>query len=298
MTFDDNARIDTGHVRRRGRGAAIGAGAGGVGLIAVILLLLGPILGVDLSGLAGGTGGGTGGSGTGDDLELTECTTGSAANESLDCRIVATADSLDTYWSAELPTYDVAYTSTSVILFSEQTGTGCGTASSAIGPFYCPSDETIYMDTGFFDELRTRFGSSGGPLAEMYVVAHEWAHHIQNISGIMNGLNLQDSGPGSDGVRLELQADCFAGAWVGAAPSILDETGRPFLEPVTEDEIRDALSAAAAVGDDRIQSSMGGGVNPEVWTHGSSESRQRWFIAGLQGGPQACGTFDVGESQL
>ena len=295
MTFDDNARIDTSHVRRRGRGAAIGAGAGGLGLIGVILLLLGPILGVDLSGLVGGTGGGTG---TSEEQELTECGTGSAANESIDCRIVAAADSLDTYWSAELPQYGVEYRSTGVILFSGQTETGCGTASSAIGPFYCPSDETVYMDTGFFDELRTRFGSSGGPLAEMYVVAHEWAHHIQNISGIMNGLNLQASGPGSDGVRLELQADCFAGAWVGAAPTILDANGTPFLEPVSDAEIRDALSAAAAVGDDRIQSSMGGGVNPEVWTHGSSDSRQRWFVAGLQGGPQACNTFEVDESQL
>lgn len=295
MTFDDDARIDTSHVRRRGRGAAIGAGAGGLGLIGVILLLLGPILGVDLSGLVGGTGGGTG---TSEEQELTECGTGSAANESIDCRIVAAADSLDTYWSAELPQYGVEYRSTGVILFSGQTETGCGTASSAIGPFYCPSDETVYMDTGFFDELRTRFGSSGGPLAEMYVVAHEWAHHIQNISGIMNGLNLQASGPGSDGVRLELQADCFAGAWVGAAPTILDANGTPFLEPVSDAEIRDALSAAAAVGDDRIQSSMGGGVNPEVWTHGSSDSRQRWFVAGLQGGPQACNTFEVDESQL
>lgn len=296
MTFDDNAKIDTSHVRRRGRGTAIGVGAGGVGIVGVIILLISLFTGVDLTGVVDSGSGGGGGSS--DEQELTECGTGSAANESLDCRIVATADSLDTYWSAQLPQFDVDYRTTGVILFTGQTQTGCGAASSAIGPFYCPADETIYMDTEFFDELRTRFGSSGGPLAEMYVVAHEWAHHIQNISGIMNGLNLQDSGPGSDGVRLELQADCFAGAWVGAAPSILDANGTPFLEPVTEDEIRDALSAAAAVGDDRIQSSMGGGVNPETWTHGASESRQQWFIAGLQGGPQACNTFDVAESQL
>lgn len=290
MTFDDDARIDTSRVRRRGRGAAIGAG--GVGIIGVIVLLVSVFTGVDLTGIVGGgSGGGTTG---GDDQELTECATGSAANASIDCRIVATADSLDTYWSAELPTYDIAYSSTDVILFTGQTQTGCGSATSAVGPFYCPSDETIYIDTDFFQELRDRFGASGGPLAEMYVVAHEWAHHIQNISGIMNGLDLQQTGPASDGVRLELQADCFAGAWVGAAPSIVDDTGRPFLEPVTEDEIRDALSAAAAVGDDRIQSSMGGGVNPEAWTHGSSDSRQRWFVAGLQGGPQACDTFSGG----
>jgi predicted metalloprotease len=128
----------------------------------------------------------------------------------------------------------------------------------------------------------------------MYVIAHEWGHHIQNISGIMNGLDLQDTGPNSDAVRLEVQADCFAGAWVGAAQNILDEDGTPFLQPVTQQQINDALSAAAAVGDDRIQETTQGQVNPERWTHGSSEMRVRWFNAGLEGGPNACNTFEVG----
>jgi len=297
MSFDDRARVDTSHVRRRSRGVAVGAGVGGVGLIGILLLILGPILGVDLSGLAGDPGT-TGGGASSEDRELTECATGSAANASIDCRIVATADSLDTFWAAELPRNGVTYRSTGVVLFEGQVETGCGAASTAVGPFYCPADETIYIDTGFFQELRDRFGSSGGPLAEMYVVAHEWGHHIQNVAGIMNGLDLRATGPGSDGVRLELQADCFAGAWVGAAPTILDANGTPFLEPVTDDQVRDALSAAAAVGDDRIQSSMGGGVHPEAWTHGSSESRQKWFLAGMRGGVQACNTFDVPASQF
>jgi hypothetical protein len=199
------------------------------------------------------------------------------------------ADSLDTYWSAELPKLGVDYTSTQVVLFTDQTDTGCGGATSAVGPFYCPTDQIIYLDTAFYDELRSRFGASGGPLAEMYVVAHEWGHHIQNISGIMNGLNLQDTGPTSDSVRLELQADCFAGAWVGAASTIKDSNGVTFLEPVTQQQINDALSAAAAVGDDRIQP----GGSSESWTHGSSESRQKWFQTGYQGGPDACNTFQV-----
>jgi hypothetical protein len=127
----------------------------------------------------------------------------------------------------------------------------------------------------------------------MYVVAHEWGHHIQNITGIMNGLDLQATGPSSDSVRLELQADCFAGAWVGAAPTITDEDGVSFLEPVTDAQIADALSAASAVGDDRIQSTSQGQVTPETWTHGSSESRQKWFQIGYQGGPNACNTFEV-----
>ena len=286
MTFNPDAKIDPSKVSRRGRnGAVIGGGS----IVVVLgLFLLSQLLGVDLTGLAGG-----GGQQPVDEQPLTQCDTGKEANESIDCRMAGAADSLDTYWSTTLPQQGVPYTSTQVVLFSGQTSTGCGTASSSIGPFYCPGDQTIYLDTAFYDQLRSQFGSSGGPLAEMYVVAHEWGHHIQNISGIMNGLDLQDTGPNSDAVRLEVQADCFAGAWVGAAQSTLDANGQPFLQPVTDAQIRDALSAAAAVGDDRIQEQTQGQVNPERWTHGSSEMRQRWFTAGLQGGPQACNTFEV-----
>lgn len=292
MSFNDNANIDPSRVSRRGRNTGIAIGGGG-GLLVIGLFVLSQVLGVDLTGLAGG-----GTTGQAPDEQLTQCDTGAESNQNIDCRIAGAADSLDTYWSEELPTLGAEYHSTNIILFTGQTSTGCGGATSAVGPFYCPSDETIYIDTAFFDELRTRFGSSGGPLAEMYVVAHEWGHHIQSITGIMNGLNFQDTGPTSDAVRLELQADCFAGAWVGAAPTIKDDNGVAFLEPVTDAQIRDALSAAAAVGDDRIQESSSGQVNPESWTHGSSESRQKWFGIGYQGGPDACNTFQVDGSQL
>ena len=286
MTFNDDAKINPGRVSRRGRNTGIAVGGGG-GLLILGLFIVSQFLGVDLTGLAGG---GTTGGETGE--PLSQCTTGEAANESTDCLVAAAADSLDTYWAAELPTRGPAYHSTDIVLFTDQTNTGCGAASSATGPFYCPPDEKIYLDTAFFDELRTRFGSSGGPLAEMYVVAHEWGHHIQNISGLMDGLDLQATGPSSDSVRLELQADCFAGAWVGAASSTNAENGVPFLEPVTDAQIADALSAASAVGDDRIQASQGQ-VNSESWTHGSSEKRQQWFTAGLTGGSGACNTFEV-----
>jgi uncharacterized protein len=287
MTFNPDAKIDPSRVSRRGRtGAVVGGGS----IVVVLgLFLLSQFLGFDVTGLAGGGGQPQ----QGEDQPLTECDTGREANESIDCRMAGASDSLDTYWSTTLPQQGVQYTSTEIILFSGQTNTGCGGATSAVGPFYCPSDQTIYLDTEFYDELRTRFGSSGGPLAEMYVVAHEWGHHIQNISGIMDGLDLQDTGPNSDAVRLEVQADCFAGAWVGAAQTTLDDNGQPFLQPVTDQQIADALSAAAAVGDDRIQEQTQGQVNPERWTHGSSEMRQRWFTAGLQGGPNACNTFEV-----
>jgi predicted metalloprotease len=279
MTFNDNAKIDSGRTRRRGRTGGIVAGGGAVGVIAIFLLS--QLLGVDLSGLVGG---GTGG---GSDEVIAQCDTGADANADRDCRIAAAGDSIDTYWAGQL----TDYRPTNVILFEDQTNTGCGGATSAVGPFYCPADETIYIDTMFFDELSTRFGAEGGPLAEMYVLAHEWGHHVQNISGTMEGLDLQTPGPQSDGVRLEVQADCLAGAWAGEASTVPDDSGTPFLAEITSDQLAQALSAAAAVGDDRIQGAANGEVNPETWTHGSSEQRQQWFTTGFENGPDACDTF-------
>jgi predicted metalloprotease len=186
-----------------------------------------------------------------------------------------------------------AYTQPQVILFTGQTDTGCGAATTAVGPFYCPEDQTVYLDTGFYDDLRTKYGSSGGPLAQLYVVAHEWGHHIQKLTGRMDGLDLRETGATSDSVRLELQADCYAGSWVGGAEQTKDADGTPFLEPITPAQVTDALSAASAVGDDRIQASTQGGVDPDTWTHGSSAQRQRWFERGRDGGPTACDTFSV-----
>ncbi|MGL4339633.1 MAG: KPN_02809 family neutral zinc metallopeptidase [Rhodoglobus sp.] len=292
MTFNDDARINPDKVSRRGRTAGVAVGGGG-GLLAIGLFIASQFLGVDLTGLAGLAGGGTGGQSVEQGQALTECTTGEDANNNVDCRLAGAGDSLDTYWAEALPALGQSYRTTDIVLFSGQVSTGCGGATSASGPFYCPADELIYIDTAFYDDLRTRFGSSGGPLAEMYVIAHEWGHHIQNSTGIMKNLDLRDTGPDSDSVRLELQADCFAGSWVGAASTIKAENGVAFLEPVTDEQIRDALSAASAVGDDRIQQSQGGGVSPESWTHGSSAARQRWFKTGLNGGPDSCNTFDV-----
>jgi predicted metalloprotease len=277
MTFNDDAKIDSGRVKRRGKGALIGGG-GGIGVI-VVVFIISQLTGVDLSGLAGG---GTGTNGS--DEEIANCETGEQANADLDCRLDAASDSLDTYW----PTQVDNYRTTSVILFDDQTNTGCGAATSAVGPFYCPADETIYIDTSFYAELSSTYGATGGPLAEMYVLAHEWGHHIQNVLGTMDGLDQSSTGPTSDSVRLELQADCYAGAWVGAATD--DGTGTAFLEPISSEELAQALSAASAVGDDRIQ---GTEANSETWTHGSSEKRQQWFTAGYEGGPASCDTFAV-----
>jgi len=291
MTFNEGSDISGGRASRRGRTTGIALGGGGLGILAIVLI--GQLLGVDLSGLVGGdtTGGGTG---TGEDSSLEQCQTGQDANEDLDCRMKGAAASLEDFWSKTLD----GATATQISLFTGATNTGCGSASSAVGPFYCPSDQIIYVDTAFFDQLRTQFGSSGGPLAQLYVVGHEWGHHIQNITGLMNGLNLQQTGPSSDGVRLELQADCFAGAWIAGASQTTDENGVPFLDPPTDAQITDALSAAAAVGDDNIQEQTQGQVQPETWTHGASESRQKWFMAGYTDGVQSCDTFGASASDL
>ena len=286
MTFNDNSKLDTSRVSKRGKtGIALG---GGSAVVVIGLFLLSQVLGVDLTGLAGGSDQGS----TTSSEEALDCKTGADANSRVDCLMVGASNSLDSYWVTEAPQLGVAYHSPDrFILFDGGTGTGCGQASSATGPFYCPSDERVYVDTSFFDELRTRFGASGGTLSEMYVVAHEWGHHIQQLAGTFDQTNRGDTGASSDSVRTELQADCYAGAWAGAASTTSDSDGNTFLQPISDQQIADALNAAAAIGDDRIQQQSSGSVNPETWTHGSGEQRDRWFRNGLTGGAGNCDTF-------
>lgn len=294
MTFNDDANIRGGRVSKRGRNAAIGAGGGG--LIVIALLVVSSLTGVDLTGLAPILGGGSGTEqGPNQTGDLAQCETGEDANENVECRMVGAATSLDLYWQTQVQ----GYVPPELVLFSGAVSTGCGNATSAVGPFYCPPDQKVYIDTAFFDQLRTQFGASGGNLAQMYIVAHEWGHHIQNIVGTMDGLDLQDAGPTSDGVRLELQADCYAGAWVAASSDTEDTSGIALLQEPTDAEITDALNAANVVGDDYIQENLGNGqVNPETWTHGSSEQRQSWFRTGFTEGVGSCDTFAISGSQL
>ena len=291
MTFNPNADIGGGKTSRRGRNTGIAVG-GGLGVVA--LFLLSQFLGVDLTGLVGG-----GGQPAASDSALEECQTGQDANERIDCRMKGAAASLEDYWQQAGPTIGLEYTSPQdLILFTQSVSTGCGGASSATGPFYCPPDQTIYIDVSFYDQLEQQFGANSGPLAEMYVVAHEWGHHVQNIAGVLDSTRDGQTGPTSNAVRVELQADCFAGAWAGAASETEDESGVPFLQPISRQEYTDALSAAAAVGDDRIQEATQGQVSPHSFTHGTSEQRVRWFEAGYEQGVGVCDTFSIDGSQL
>jgi predicted metalloprotease len=286
MRFRRNARLDAGQVQdqrglRGGRGIAVG---GGAGTIVVVLVLA--LLGVDVGGGADPLSLGTGGSSQAPAGDLSQsCRTGRDANQREDCRIVGVVNSVQAYWGDQVQNYREAPTR----FFTDQTVTGCGAATSAVGPFYCPRDETVYIDLNFYDQLRSQFGASGGAFAEAYVIAHEYGHHVQHLVGDDARVGQDRQGEKSGSVRLELQADCYAGVWAVNAV----ETG--FIEDLTARDITDGLDAAAAVGDDRIQQRTTGRVDAESWTHGSSASRQQWFARGYrEAEPNRCDTFARG----
>ena len=268
-----------------GTGVKIGGGIGG-GLVLLVALLLG----INPNMLGGLTDGGNAGQSQG---TAPACTTGADADARLDCRITGTVNSLNAFWPGYLKQYNVQYPRPEAVIFSGGTNTGCGSATSEVGPFYCPTDTTAYFDPGFFQELVDRFGSSGGPLAQEYVVAHEFGHHIQNILGDLGRAQQDPQGPESGSVRTELQADCYAGLWAKYASTTPDPaTGQPYLEPLTQQDVNDALSAAASVGDDRIQKRETGQVNADTFTHGTSQQRMQWFQRGFTtGDPKNCDTF-------
>ena len=291
MSFNDNVRLDPSQVQDRrgmGRGTKIGGGIGGG-----IVLLLALLFGVNPQ-LLEGLGGTVQDPSTQSQGTAPACRTGADADQRLDCRIVGTVNSLNAFWPGYLAQYNRQYPQPETVIFREATNTGCGAATSAVGPFYCPADTTAYFDPGFFQELVDRFGSSGGPLAQEYVVAHEFGHHVQNVLGYLDRAQQDPQGPESGAVRVELQADCYAGLWVHHATQPDTASGQPFLDPLTEQDLKDALSAASAVGDDRIQEAATGRVTPEAWTHGSSEQRQRWFYTGYTTGDiNQCDTFSA-----
>jgi len=308
MQYNENAGLDTSVVqdtRGSGGGGGLGGvalGGGGLGLVGIIVVVLLNVLG---GGGGGGGAGGLGGlSGVGsgsnpvsvDNSQLSsECKTGADANTKADCAIVADVDSIEAFWTSEMPALGKRYSHSPTVFFRGQVNTGCGNASSGTGPFYCPGDKKVYIDLSFFDELKTQFGATGGAFVNAYVLAHEYGHHVQDLLGTESKADHTRSGPTSDSVRLELQADCYAGVWAKHATTTPGSDGQPLILNLTQDDINAALDTAGRIGDDWIQSHLGGGqVNQSQFTHGSSAQRQKWFSTGIQTGePQRCDTFST-----
>ncbi len=291
--MNDGIRLDGSRVQRRGRGAAAAGGIGGIGLIGAIIiyLLTGQVVSPQSLTVPSVT------SEDGGDLSA-QCKTGADANASTECWMVATAEFLDAYWQAQLPDETrVEYVQPQFVVFDQATTTACGSGSAQMGPFYCPGDQTVYLDVSFFDQLETDFGTENSTLAQSYIVAHEFGHHIQNQLGYLSRVKQGDTGPQGSQVRSELQADCLAGAWLNNASTTVDpESGETFLQPITREQLDSAVSAAAAVGDDHIMENAGMSVNQERFTHGSAEQRMNWLTKGYNNGTVgACNTWDVAQ---
>lgn len=306
MKFNRGARLDTSQVSdRRGAGGfpggKAGAAGGGLGLvgiiIAVVVALSGGGDGGGSNALGGlleqlGTGGGSGNAAA-DNTQLDEsCKTGTDAGAKDDCAVVAIVNSVQAYWNDALDGSGVTYTESPTVFYTGSTPTGCGTGQASMGPFYCPSDKTVYIDLSFWNELETQFGTNASTFTQAYVLAHEYGHHVQDLLGTMDQVTSR-AGADSGSVRLELQADCYAGVWAKHASTVPDADGQVLITEITQTDIDNAVETAGHIGDDWIQANLGGGnPDPSQYTHGTSAQRQKWFTTGYRtGDPNQCDTF-------
>jgi predicted metalloprotease len=311
MQYNDDAQLDTSEVqdtRRSGgmlpgsRGGQVALGGGGLGVVGLLIAVLVSVLGggggngVDLGQVLGGLGQ-SGEPATADNSQVQqECKTGADANTKSDCAAVADVDSIQAYWKAELPKLGKQYVPVPTVWFSGQVSTGCGAAASDSGPFYCPADKRVYIDLTFYEDLQKQFGAEGGLFVNAYVLAHEYGHHVQDLLGIEAKVRTRQ-GATSDSVRLELQADCFAGVWAKHATEPGADGSPALISNITQDDFDRALDTAGRIGDDWIQKNLGGGtVQQDKFTHGSSAQRRKWLTTGYQtGDPNACDTFGTND---
>jgi predicted metalloprotease len=303
MELNENADIDTSQVEdRRGSGGGFGGGRlpihiptspGGIIVTLVVVavtLLGGGYLGTNLMDGSGGGGG--------DNTSLEQACARDNPNRlsRTECRNTLFVNSIQAHWQRALPeTFGRQYQPAKTVFFANAVSTGCGTADSGVGPFYCPADHQVYIDLSFWNELASRFGADG-EFAQPYVLAHEYGHHVQSLVGTEAAMRRQQQrDPGNANklsVLLELQADCYAGVWTNHATGTTDAGGQAIFRSVTQEDIDQALEAAAAVGDDAIQRKSGGRIDESQFTHGTSAQRQQWFSRGFQtGDPKQCDTF-------
>jgi predicted metalloprotease len=313
MRFNSKARLDSSRVSDVGGSGGRGGGSGGLGggfpipmgkagggiggLILVVVVYF------VVSNLGGGGSGGvlTGSAFSGDSVGLSgqafdysTCKTGEDANRSDECALVAVENSLTDYWQDEGEVSAIFQPERAIRVFHGSVSGGCGQATTDVGPFYCSADQTIYLDTAFYDTVFKQLGGNATPFVRAYVLAHEYGHHIQDLLGTMSKVRTQH-GPKSDSVRLELQADCYAGMWAQAAESTPDANGQVLIEDITQQDIDQGIAAAKEVGDDYIQGRAGGTVDRDQWTHGSSAERAHWFRTGMNANSDisACDTFSA-----
>nr|MDT0659612.1 neutral zinc metallopeptidase [Micromonospora sp. DSM 115978] len=297
MELNENARIDTSQISdRRGSGGGIGGlpiPGGGGGLVGIVITLLAVLVGGGF-GINAMTGDG---GEPADNAGLEQRCAAEDALSQLDCRNTLYVNSIQAWWRVALPQhFGERYQETDTVFFDQAVSTGCGQAGSGVGPFYCPADRQVYIDLTFYQVLAEQLGASG-EFAQPYVLAHEYGHHVQTLLGTEAQVRRQqerDPGGANElSVMMELQADCYAGAWASNATGTADEAGQKIFTSITEQDIREGLDTAAAIGDDTIQERSGGGrIDESKFTHGSAEQRQEWFKRGHDSGdPTACDTF-------
>jgi predicted metalloprotease len=303
MELNENARIDTSQIDDQRSAGGGGGGFGGLpigggGLTGIIVTLLIAVVG-GYFGINTLSGGDNNQPQSGDNTSLQQECSQSDAIKELDCRNVLFVNSIQAFWTDELPqisgkTYQPAKT----VFFANRVRTGCGAADSGTGPFYCPSDDRVYIDLTFYRLLADQLGAPG-EFAQPYVLAHEYGHHVQDLLGTEAQMRRdQERDPSQANklsVKLELQADCYAGVWAKGATGTQDSSGQKIFKSITNEDIQQGLDTASKIGDDTLQQRSGGTVNPAEFTHGTSAQRQRWFKAGYdKGDPKSCDTFAPG----